>query len=25
MMGALSTQTMPAMPVTDFFKVVAEI
>ncbi len=25
MLGALSTQTMPAMPVTDFFKVVAEI
>ena len=25
MMGALSTQTLPAIPVTDFFKAVAEI
>lgn len=25
MMGATSIQTMPALPVTDFFKVVAEL
>ena len=25
MMGATSSQTMPALPVTDFFKIVAEI